>query len=90
MTRFRIKLRDIDKVNHEEITSTEKILGIVNDEDQYQIIAEIDSIPLISEEFQKLSGAEVKSMKEIIQEGKDENEKDQEDKSIIDKIKEIF
>ena len=90
MTRFRIKLKDMDKVNHEAITSTEKILGIANDEDQYQIIAEIDSIPLISEEFQKLSGAEVKSMKEIIQEGKEENEKDKEDKSIIDKIKEIF
>jgi hypothetical protein len=29
-------------------------------------------------------------MKEIIQEGKEENEKDKEDKSIIDKIKEIF
>ncbi len=89
MTRFRIRLRDIDKVNHEEITRTEKILGISNNENQYQIIAEIDSIPLISEEFQKLSGAAVKSMKDIIKEGKDDNHI-KEEKTIIDKIKEIF
>ena len=91
MTRFRISLKDMSKVNHEEITNTEKILGIVNDEEQYQIIADIDSIPFISEEFEKLSGAKQKSMGEMFQEENSEKDKHKkEEHTIIEKIKEIF
>ncbi len=68
VTRIRINLKDISKVNHEEITKTEKIIGIVNNEEQYQIIAEIDAIPKISKEMQHISKINEKSMRELFDE----------------------